>query len=557
MTSRAFSCNKSLIRKNLSRFWLLSVWIGAVLLSRTTGILPLPSSGTGLTHGELYNSWTNLMVSFAQGFWEFLMSIIIAACVFSYLHKKRTNCFFHSLPMSRDGLFLGSFLSGLTIYALPMLLHMVITLPQILIYHSHCTLFLTAYLQAMAFRMLQFFLCYSMATFAMVLSGRVFFGVATALLLHFVFPATESLLRSILKPWLFGFNFSVAADPITVFLAPFFYLLNDILYSSFDLPWTAMGIYTAVALLLSGLTLLLHRKRQEENVGQSYVFPGVLSLLQYLLTLLLGYVLWLFFLLMIGGDPESSNVYPFLLWIIPAFFLIRMMLRRTRKVFQKKALLACGIYVLAFAAFLLSFRVDLLGIVRKVPKAEQVEKICVSIEDMDYVSTDPQTIEEIIALHREIIEKKEPLWEETGHGSYSNYKLELTYTMEGGRTLHRSYPIYPLDSKPASMAVRDSIHLFFRDRAVEQLRQLAENTETAEFRIGKNEWFTLSTHQKQLLFNALEQDIKNGMDPMIILNSRTNSTTYRLRLEQKNVYHSFYLPINATATRAFLDEIVK
>ncbi len=560
MTSRASSYKRGVIRRNLGRFWLLSVWVGAVLLSRTTGSLPILPEGFGLTHEDLYNTWTDIMIPLARGFWPFLMSFVIAACVFSYLHNKRANCFFHSLPLRRNDLFLGSFLSGLAIYSLPMLLHVVLTLPQLLITHSHCTDFLTAYLRAMAYHMLLFFLCYSIATFAMVLSGRVFFGVIAALLLHVIFPVTESLLRSILNPWLFGLGFSAMEDPYTICLAPLIYLRNQLSDSAFDLPWAAMGIYSGAALLLNGLSLWLHRRRQEEQVGQSFVFPTVLSVLRYLLSLLLGYVFCCLCLLITGGDPETAGGYGVLICSVPAFFLIQMLLHRTPKVWGKKNFLACGIYALALTALLLTFQLDLTGLVGRVPEAERVKEITITFDDMTYTTTDPQAIEDIIAIHREILCKKEVLQEETYNGAYSFFDLGLTYTMERGGTLRRSYPLYsPIYNKPASMAVHTDLLQFFRegDRAVDQLRQLFDTTGNAELRMGKKDWFMLSTLQKQQLFAALEQDMKNGMEPMIILHTQTNTTGYDLRLQRTDTrfYHYIDLPYSATATRAFLEEL--
>ncbi len=555
MTSRAFSCNATLIRKNLSRFWLLSLGIAVLLLIDSAGLFIGLTAKT--SHAKLMEGWGDRLVSFATGPRDFLMAVVLAPCMFSYLYKKRNSSFFHSLPLSRDGLFLSSFLSGLLLFALPLLLHVVLSVPQILIYHSHCTYFLTTYFQAVAYRLLQFFLCYTMAVFAMVLSGRVFFGVAAALLLHIIFPVVEFLLYAVLDSWLFGLNSFIDAEPITRFLAPYAYLQSEIPYFSFDLPWRAMGIYSAVALLLAGLSLWLHRKRKEENVGQSFVFSPVLSVLQYLLTFLFSFLLWILFSVFVGGHIASG--YLLLPWIIPAFFLVRMLLLRTRKVFQRKAFLSCGIFVLAFGLFLFTFQADLLGIVRRVPGSNEVEQVSVKLYHMEYVTADADTIRDILDIHRGIVENKDALQEER---NATGYDLELTYTMKSGRTMYRTYTIHPSYSNGESMNVQNALRdlLLEGDRSVDQLHRLKEHTEDVSFRIGDSKLISLSTREKEQLFLALEQDLAQGMDPLMILNIKGNSSQYELHLEpnHKNSYYSHYidLPYSATVTRAFLDELM-
>ncbi|MBP3411640.1 MAG: hypothetical protein J6K89_00085 [Oscillospiraceae bacterium] len=562
MTSRASCFNPTLIRKNLSRYWLLSlvVFLAYLPLSHTL----LSHLASKASHEFLIYEIRYLLNSYCRGTFDLFFSIASAVCVFSYLHKKRSSYFFHSLPCSCSSLFLSSYVSGIALYVLPLLLIATFTTLMIPILHGDCSRFLTGYLQIIAYRMVLYFVLYTMAALAMVLCGRGFFGVLTALLLHFLIPLLELFLLLSVESFLFGYDV-LAADPVTTFLSPYLYLLPGTYRFPLELPWLELGLYAGAAALLLFLSLQLHNRRKEEAVGTSLVFSSVFSTLQYALTFLTSWILQPFFLLLGFSFLGSFSAYLLLLFGIPSFFLIRMLLLRTRKVFRKKDLLFCGIYTLVLAALLISFHVDLFGIVRKVPKAEEVQQIQVSLSnDLAFDSREPKDIEALIDLQRMILASRGAMEEKQDGSSYDTYKLSLTYTMDGEKTMERQYTLPAAYVNSAAAKVREEILTYFshEDRYTEQLRQLQEITETLSFRQdGFSGWSFLSTAQQQDFFRALEEDLRNGADPLFLFEERASDSDKQIRLHTAGVGTvgedriTLTLPHDATNARAFLNAV--
>ena len=556
MTSRASCFNSTLIRKNLSRYWLLSLVVFLAYLPLSHTLLSLLASDA--SHASLIEYIRYPLNSYCSGTFDLIFSIPSAFCVFSYLHKKRSNHFFHSLPCNRSSLFLSSYVSGIALYVLPLLLIATFTAIMIPILHGGCSRFLTGYLQIIAYRMLLYFVLYTMAVLAMVLCGRGFFGVLTALLLHFLFPLLELFLLLSVESFLFGYDV-LAADPITTFLSPYLYLLPVAYRFPIELPWLELGLYAGAAALLLFLSLQLHNRRKEEAVGTSLVFSSVFSTLQYALTFLTSWILQLFFLLLGFSFSDSFSTYLLLLFGIPSFFLIRMLLLRTRKVFRKKDLLACGIYTLVLAALLISFRVDLFGIVRKVPEGEEVQQIQVSLSyELAFDSHNPEDIEALIDLQSMIIASRGALEEKPYGSSYDSYTLFLTYIIEGEKPIKREYVLPAAHVNPAAAKVREEILAYFshEDRYTEQLRQLQEKTETLSFRQNHSNWYFLSSSQRQDFFRALEEDFRNGADPLFLFEERASDSGKQIRLHttgQDTI--ALTLPFSTTNARAFLNAV--
>ena len=92
MTSRAFSCNGALIRKNLSRFWLLS--LGLLVILTLKGLSFFSEISLRLTTENRLEEMIDRLYWDKHVGIELISSILIAALMFSYLHQKRSSSFF-------------------------------------------------------------------------------------------------------------------------------------------------------------------------------------------------------------------------------------------------------------------------------------------------------------------------------------------------------------------------------------------------------------------------------------------------------------------------------
>ncbi len=551
----------SLVRKNLSRYWLLSLVVFIILSSfafRSLELLWSYSDQEGMSllleeEKEAVSSdfriiWERHFKSMdSLGLLELLSSNFAVFCVFSYLHKKKQDHFFRSLPVKRDSLFLSSLVSGLLLYVLPWLVVTALSAPILFCTSTEFPFALGIYLQDLLLQLVLYLASYSISLLAAVLCGRRFFAVLLAIFLHDLFPMLDSYFSLILRDNLYGLSMGQR----TFTDIPFAYLIELFWYNyNAPFPWGVLGIYAGVSLLLIGLSFFLHRKRREEYVGQNLVFPSLLLWAQTLVALFIAYTGAELFVDFEILPVKDENFAYLCLFLFPfALILARMLLLRSRKVFRKKAILQYAALTLCFSAVVLSCRFDLLGIVRKVPEAEDVQRLRIELNDLCFIAEEREDIEDFLPIHRMIIENRHDLIYTPAPYGYSPddvrdvRTLKLTYERDG-IDLVRTYSL--VYSNARYDFVLDALETYFmeNDRSVKYILQLQKETEYATFTQGYGDLifarFTLSSSQTEALFQALIQDTKEGNQALILQDytysfpeltlSKPNGDRYRLCL---------------------------
>ena len=122
MQSKTSFFNGTLFRKNLTRFWPL--WGGASFLGSLfplAMLLQLVRDRGYFLAGdplEFANAYYNV-VAYAVPILSLLYAILCAMTVWSYLYNARSVGLMHTLPITRRGLFVTNFLSGMAMMVLP------------------------------------------------------------------------------------------------------------------------------------------------------------------------------------------------------------------------------------------------------------------------------------------------------------------------------------------------------------------------------------------------------------------------------------------------------
>ena len=560
MTLRASSCKGALIRKNLSRNWLLPVGILVILLFQSAEIFTYAKlvSLSQDPNLELFDYFAYGLEDYATGINEVIFAAVVSAVLFSYLHRKRQSSFYHSIPSTRNALYLSSYLSGVLFYVLPWAIVTAISAIIILIMRNGDLHAVGCFLGVSSYRLLLYITFLTFASMGMVLCGRTFFGLLTGLLLTVIIPMTEVLFLALISPTLFGI--SGMDEMIHFFLSPFY-----LLYPSIDetkdigIAMAKAGGYAIASLLLSFLTLWIHRTRKEEHVGQNLVFPQTLPVVQFFLTPVF---------ILICLAPVSlfiTDRFPIFIIIpltIPAFFLARMLVLRNRKVFGKKDIMGCIGYVLLITALILCFRLDLLGINRRVPDANGVQQVSVCVNGIDFKSQDPEDIAEVIAIHDRIISQKDSLQKEQ-NDPYDDFitELRIDYTLNRNRTLSRTYYLSDLSHEASKEIIElAETYLCSGNNPQQRLDQIRQNAGDISFWTEDDNYrINLSTLQKQELFTLLAEDLSNpDVDPMFLFTEHDTENGLRIRFSlPDNPYSDQYIPPEATATYAFLTKIAE
>lgn len=226
MWSRTWCFNKTLLRKNLTRFWPL--WVMASFLAA----LPPIMMAVELMRGRGTASMNALNIT--EGYYSVLSylippvllvyAVVCAMAVWSYLFNSRSVGLMHTLPISRRGLFVTNFLSGFLMVLIPFVvcgaLCVVVTAafglldPVGLGVTVLCSLGLALFY-------------FASATVCAFLTGNAFAMPAFYFVFHFLAVTLETLLSNLANLCLFGV--SGAYMGVVEWLSPTIWF-NDHLY---------------------------------------------------------------------------------------------------------------------------------------------------------------------------------------------------------------------------------------------------------------------------------------------------------------------------------------
>lgn len=487
MQSKTFSCKPSLgvIRKDLTRFWpvwssYLFVWALALpvqLLNRTT-------FGYYETYASRVNGLQSAIISagqhfslFATAFW----AILSALTVWSYLHNPRSASLYHSLPVTREGMFLSHWIAGLSALLLPQLLiaavSLLITLPS-------CGLACLPQLGCMLLAAtLQSLLFFGLATLVGMFTGQLATHAVLYGLFSFMFWVCEQLVCMYGRMFLYGVNGS--PDSLT-FLSPFVYLLSRYSHVNYRTALSAaealllrpLALYGLAGLVLSLLALLLYRARRTESAGDTIAVPFLRPVAKYGFTFGCALVLGWFFQMVLFQGTETLFVITvsLLLGGSIGYWAAAMLLKKSFRVFHWDALGFKGwlCAMLALAVLVCGMRFDLTGQEKRVPAAFAVKSVNFSCMGDEIRLTEPDEIETVRQLHKDILTEYyaahtsfNPFDDPTDdlfdtyvqeHGTYPDTRtLSIDYVLKNGKVVERTYNIFFSDAlmnDPTSLIAR-------------------------------------------------------------------------------------------------------
>ena len=548
MQSKTSFFNRTLFRKNLSRYWPLwgfASFVGflapAALLVRV--IQSGETSVAPLRVREIYY----YLLSDAVPIVSIAYAILCAMAVWSYLYNARSVGMMHSLPIRREGLFLTNLLSGLAMMAIPYLVAG--GLGTLLFaccggFDAWGTLVtvLAVIAQSVTF--------FGLATFCAFLTGNIFALPVLYFLLNFLAPLGDWLCNLFARGFLFGFtaDYSGTVD----FLCPMVYLTQRLYVNSeyetvrdsaleyqnrltsvtLENAWL-IAAYAAAGLVFLALAYLLYRRRESERAGDVVavrvfrpVFRfGVAALSALLGGRLLYALLWESFQ---AGDTFTPVPLAICLMVagLIGYYAASMLLAKSLRVFRGSAVGALCL-VAACAAFCAGMRYDLFGIERRIPDQNEITQLEIYLARNTYYLT-PEDQPELLSgaqdLQRTLIDQKDLIqrnYETYRHGSSSSdpdayTNIRYIYTLKNGATVERFYTVSFARSDlsvPGSYA--NAMDAYVNSPALRQARlrwgDPEFHVESGWFSIQDgDDNFTLGTQECETLLSAIARDAENG-----------------------------------------------
>ncbi len=460
------SCfNPTLWKKNLTRFWPIWALYGLIWLVNLPVVILNDAQYWGTdSAARLPLSYLN-----ASGLaLAVFFGLLAAMAVFSYLYNNRSVALLHTLPMTRDGLFFTNYLSGLSFLLLPHLAVFPLALAAEAMAGAVNAGSLCMWL---AVQSLLCFFFYSFAVFCAMFTGHILALPAFYGILNILAMGLFQLFQRLAREFVYGYYSVVGPEEAAAWLTPAARLLRTmrVLFPSEELPtYRFYGLhvvllYALVGAVLTGLALLVYKRRQLETAGDVVSVAWVRPVFKYGVAVCCAIALGSFFYSIFSGgrlDGIWSLLVFLLLWGAAGYFIAEMLLRKRFWVFRQSwkgcvVLLACLIAASAMLEF------DVTGFERRVPSAGRVASACISdvrsfpYDDMSYLNqlelNTPEQLALLERIHRALAEGKAEYeaadldtYYYDGPGGVSlqsstSTNLNITYTLTDGRTLIRSY----------------------------------------------------------------------------------------------------------------------
>ena len=491
MQSKTSFFNKTLFRKNLTRFWPLWTmpsFIGALFpLALLTQMIRYGRDGVFGSSAALEVTGAYYeIVTYVVPILSLCYAILVAIAVWSYLFSSRSVGMMHTLPLRREGVFLTNFLSGMAMMLIPYA-----ATGALCIIISVCFGFFepVGLLITILCVMGESLFYFASATLVAFITGNLFAMPVLYFIFHFLAVGLDALVNLFANGFLFGVNGSYSG--VVEFLSPTVYLVNHVnadrtyvevfvpdaihgsstpdgigYYTSkltavsLDEGWL-IAVYALVGVVLLGLAYALYRKRRSESAGDVVAVGWMKPVFRYGVaicgSMLGGLALYAVF----WGSFQNGSYYDIIPLVIAmliagaiSYYAASMLLAKSLRVFRG-SWRGLAVTAVCAVAICCTLHFDLFGVETRVPKVNQVEYVTLYVADNHYTfypEQDAELLEELRAVHLAIAEDKDYItameenWrydeKTTDPADISMYNsVRLGYYLKNGTTVTRRYSI--------------------------------------------------------------------------------------------------------------------
>ena len=464
MLSKTSFCEQALRRADWRRFWPLLFLYGAVwmmslplgLWNRRWSVYNAESLQRALRNIEntIYDCVTASVVISA------VFAVMLAMTLYGYLMNGRSVGLMHALPINRTKQFVNHFRVGVEIFTV---VHAATFLVSVLVMSGYGVISWEGILTWFAVAELTCLFFFSLATLCAMVTGWVIAIPVIYVGVNAMFVVFYSLLQLMFDQFYWGYSNSGYPELIS-WLTPFERLVNTasdtyvwregVEYGEHHLStegWTALIVYTVVAVVFTVVAWLFYKARRSESAGDAIVFDWLRPIVLYVMSVVggMGFGFLLYYLI----DLDGSNSVLLLLICqiiggIVVYFAVQMLLQKSFKVFNRRGWLGAALLAVMLIVIAAVVKFDLLGYERYVPNEDKVHAAEFSGSMMsDYTYNDELgRIEKITAIHRAILAQGQDAWienpgsyEEDGSGVWHNFSF--TYHMDNGTRIHRNYAL--------------------------------------------------------------------------------------------------------------------
>lgn len=402
-----------------------------------------------------------VFISVGTVFLAICLGVVIAMLNFSYLYRKTIVDMHYSLPLTTTHRFFADFLSGLSIYIIPALGAIMLSLGilgvgSIITDMSEIWKAVPMMLREAFIVIMAMLLLYAISVFALTFCGNTFEAIFSVFSFMLMLPATiccvwlalvHSAPFGISGSSIFFKNIFTSTSPIGTF-AFFIQHLDTYMEDSPSDLWMYckwMAITFIVLLLYVGAAYLLYRFRKAEDVSKPYVYKAFFYVI---MTMAVFCILSLFISL-------NGFVVAGILMCAIGWFIMEII---TRRGFKKFWTAPIGFVAAVLSVFLICGICDVthgFGMAKHVPATVNIERVEISDCDiLDYNNItfkDKEVIKQTAKLNKEIVDRyfnyedySYDYFEKDQNVSYDDYcdtSITLKYHTLTGSVVMREYSV--------------------------------------------------------------------------------------------------------------------
>ena len=315
---------------------------------------------------------------------------------------------------------------------------------------------------------------------------------------------------------------------------------------------TIVTAKTTLTYLVLGLVFIVaggaaYRLAKLEKVGDSMIFRPVEEIITYLVVFV-GMTVFGFFFQSFKTDSKAFLIIGMVIGTLITFFITKVVIARSVKIFNMKNLKSLGVYVVIAALFTAFTVYDITGISKRLPKLDQVESVSCEYMftgyDMDsFVSgsfqglsdigklTSPSVINKVYELQKYVVEN-ELYKQDEPFGHYYISSADSGDTHGGNMVLAESVQ-FVYKYKNGSEFKR-SFQFALDDKAAELINDIVTDP---DYRAS----LTLSDKIDEKLYDDAYASIDCGEEPVIV--SDPDELKKIVEAYDEDVYNSNYIDI--------------
>ena len=458
MLSKRSSCDLALRRADWRRFWPLlflyaATWLMALPMSiwnRRWSVYNAESLQDALHRVEstIYDCVTASVVVSA------IFAVLLAMTLYGYLMNSRSVGLMHSLPVNRTKQFFNHFLVGVEIFTL---VHVVTVIISVLVMSSYGVISWEGILTWFAVAEMTSLFFFSLATLCAMVTGWVIAIPVIYVGVNAMFVAFYGLLQMMFDMFYWGYS-STDFPVLISWLTPFYRLIDlmsdtyvyreGMEYAEHHLSpegWTALIVYTLVAVVFTVVAWLFYKARRSESAGDAIVFDWLRPIVLYVMSVVggLGFGFLLYYLVdLANSESLLALLVCQIIGGLVVYFAVQMLLNKSFKVFNRRGWLGAALLAVMLLVISAVVKFDLLGYERFVPEEDKVVSVDFGGSMMaEYIYTeDAERIEKITAIHRAILAQGEDTaweWEEVPNSFRAHFSID--YDLTNGTRVRRNY----------------------------------------------------------------------------------------------------------------------